>query len=129
MSDDDLEDDWLALSDPDIGTDEMEQVLLTLRSPRLSIGPVVERFEHVLRKLGVVFDMRNVLSRTHPDQQIVAAAEGLHLGVLDVRSLEALAHLVESEAGISGHRNDSLTPCCVWHAAHNNLIDEWMRSE
>ena len=46
MSDDDLEDDWLALSDPDIGTDEMEQVLLTLRSPRLSSGPVVERFEH-----------------------------------------------------------------------------------
>src|SRR3989344_2555270 len=38
-------DDWLALSDPDIGTDEMEQALLTLRSPQLSMGPKVAEFE------------------------------------------------------------------------------------
>lgn len=42
---DDQGDDWLALSDPDIGTDEMEQALLTLRSPQLSMGPKVAEFE------------------------------------------------------------------------------------
>ncbi len=43
-------DDWVALSDPDIGTDEMEQALLTLRSPQLSMGPKVAEFE---RSFGV----------------------------------------------------------------------------
>src|SRR3989344_1319704 len=38
-------DDWLALSDPDIGTDEMEQALLPRRSPQLSMGPKVAEFE------------------------------------------------------------------------------------
>lgn len=42
------DEDWLALSDPDIGTDEMEQALLTLRSPQLSMGPSVAAFEQAL---------------------------------------------------------------------------------
>lgn len=42
------DEDWLPLSDPDIGTDEMEQALLTLRSPQLSMGPQVASFEQGL---------------------------------------------------------------------------------
>ena len=42
------DEDWLALSDPDIGTDEMEQALLTLRSPQLSMGPNVAAFEQAM---------------------------------------------------------------------------------
>lgn len=42
------DEDWLALSDPDIGTDEMEQALLTLRSPQLSMGPSVAAFEQAM---------------------------------------------------------------------------------
>jgi perosamine synthetase len=42
------DEDWLPLSDPDIGTDEMEQALLTLRSPQLSMGPQVAAFEQGL---------------------------------------------------------------------------------
>ncbi len=42
------DEDWLALSDPDIGTDEMEQALLTLRSPQLSMGPTVAAFEQAM---------------------------------------------------------------------------------
>ena len=41
--DDSLE--WLALSDPDMSTEELEAVVMTLRSNRLSAGPQVEGFE------------------------------------------------------------------------------------
>jgi perosamine synthetase len=37
--------DWLALSDPDMCTEELEAVIMTLRSSRLSAGPQVEGFE------------------------------------------------------------------------------------
>jgi perosamine synthetase len=43
MDDDGL--DWLALSDPDMCTEELEAVIMTLRSSRLSAGPQVEGFE------------------------------------------------------------------------------------
>lgn len=39
------DDDWMALSDPDITPVELEGVILTLRSAQLSAGPVVEDFE------------------------------------------------------------------------------------
>jgi dTDP-4-amino-4,6-dideoxygalactose transaminase len=38
-------DDWLLLSDPDIGAAELEQVQAALLSPRLSGGRIVARFE------------------------------------------------------------------------------------
>ncbi|MEY4764258.1 MAG: hypothetical protein RI907_931 [Pseudomonadota bacterium] len=43
----DMEDslEWLALSDPDLCTEELEAVVMTLRSSRLSAGPQVEGFE------------------------------------------------------------------------------------
>lgn len=39
------DDDWMALSDPDITPVELEGVILTLRGTQLSAGPVVEDFE------------------------------------------------------------------------------------
>ncbi|MCX7175784.1 MAG: DegT/DnrJ/EryC1/StrS family aminotransferase [Proteobacteria bacterium] len=38
-------DDWIRLTDPDIGSGEMHAVLTALRSPRISMGPEVEKFE------------------------------------------------------------------------------------
>lgn len=46
LSDDDLV-DWIPLSDPDIGRQEMEQVIGVLRSQCLSAGPRVDDFEAV----------------------------------------------------------------------------------
>ncbi len=43
--DDDDGQEWLALSDPDMCTEELESVIMTLRSSRLSAGPQVEGFE------------------------------------------------------------------------------------
>jgi perosamine synthetase len=43
--DDDEGQEWLALSDPDISTEELEALIMTLRSNRLSAGPQVEAFE------------------------------------------------------------------------------------
>ncbi len=43
LDDDSLE--WLALSDPDLCTEELEAVVMTLRGSRLSAGPQVEGFE------------------------------------------------------------------------------------
>lgn len=37
--------DWIALSDPDVTTDELEAVVMSLRSSDLSGGPVVQAFE------------------------------------------------------------------------------------
>ncbi len=42
-----MEQDWIALTDPDISVSELEAVANVLKSPRLSAGPVVERFEAV----------------------------------------------------------------------------------
>jgi dTDP-4-amino-4,6-dideoxygalactose transaminase len=41
----DGDDDWLLLSDPDVSGLEMDGVLRALRSPRLSAGPLVAEFE------------------------------------------------------------------------------------
>ncbi len=38
-------DDWIRLSNPDIGAGEMQAVLTALRTARISMGPEVERFE------------------------------------------------------------------------------------
>lgn len=40
-----MEDDWIALTDPDISTHELAAVTKVLKSSRLSAGPVVEQFE------------------------------------------------------------------------------------
>lgn len=39
------DDDWIALSDPDITPAELEAVIMALRSSQLSAGPAVEAFE------------------------------------------------------------------------------------
>ena len=41
----DSENDWIHLTDPDISQSEMQAVLATLRSSRLSAGPMAESFE------------------------------------------------------------------------------------
>src|SRR3990167_11075419 len=41
----DAPDDWIALSDPDITGDELEAVVMALRSGQLSAGPAVNEFE------------------------------------------------------------------------------------
>ena len=40
-----MEEDWIALTDPDISTHELAAVANVLKSSRLSAGPVVEQFE------------------------------------------------------------------------------------
>jgi len=40
--------DWISLSDPDICTEELEAVILTLRSSQLSAGPQVKEFEEAM---------------------------------------------------------------------------------
>jgi perosamine synthetase len=40
--------DWIVLSDPDISTDELEAVVMTLRSKQLSAGPLVADFEQAM---------------------------------------------------------------------------------
>jgi perosamine synthetase len=40
-----MEEDWIALTDPDISTHELAAVTNVLKSSRLSAGPVVEQFE------------------------------------------------------------------------------------
>jgi perosamine synthetase len=42
--------DWLALSDPDISTEELEALIMTLRSSQLSAGPNVNDFEKAMAK-------------------------------------------------------------------------------
>lgn len=42
-----MSEDWIPLTDPDISLCELEAVTNVLKSPRLSAGPVVERFEDV----------------------------------------------------------------------------------
>lgn len=42
----DLPDDWLLLSDPDLGEVEQQLVQAALAQPRLSAGPMTEHFEH-----------------------------------------------------------------------------------
>ncbi len=43
-------DDLISLSDPDISTDELEAVVMTLRSSQLSAGPQVAEFEQAMAK-------------------------------------------------------------------------------
>lgn len=40
--------DWISLSDPDICTEELEAVIMTLRSSQLSAGPQVKAFEEAM---------------------------------------------------------------------------------
>jgi len=47
---DDGPDDWIALSDPDITGDELEAVVMTLRSSQLSAGPQVRDFEQAMAR-------------------------------------------------------------------------------
>jgi dTDP-4-amino-4,6-dideoxygalactose transaminase len=42
--------DWIYLSDPDVSTDELEGVIMTLRSNSLSAGPNVTAFEQAFSK-------------------------------------------------------------------------------
>jgi perosamine synthetase len=43
-------DDWIVLSDPDITPDELEGVVMALRSSQLSAGPVVTEFEEAVAR-------------------------------------------------------------------------------
>jgi len=46
----DKQDDYISLSDPDIGHDELHRVLQSMGAPRLSGGPLVEEFEAAFAK-------------------------------------------------------------------------------
>jgi dTDP-4-amino-4,6-dideoxygalactose transaminase len=85
-----LDDDWIALSEPDIGEVESEVVQAVLRAPRLSEGPFAERFEAAFAEwtgrghavaaasgaLGALLALRAL--QIGPGDEVIVSAYGWH---------------------------------------------------